>query len=460
MKMVFLLFVLYSATGLSVKYKGFEAVKNSKVSKAFDPEYSSESTCHPGWGFYQGGEDDASEFEFRNKEEGSYELSVSSDGNTMTPSLSVFELKVGPDKAEKVLVSYNCEGTGWDIVTLSVTGLDNGNEDFELTWRKFCGESSAFDWGLFILLITAISIVYLAAYRARIVSPWESSIDDQSDVLTVHHAYGFVIVGSLALILLFFFKKYLIYVLEFLLAFSGTFSIMGVLNEFNIESLWPNMYTLPVFGATSGATLVSLFISALFIILYFFTKFWLLNNLIGLCFAYLIIKTVKIPNFKVGGLLLGLAFFYDIFWVFFSQYAFGDNVMVSVASGLDLPIKIECPHFTDSAYPYSCSMLGLGDLALPGLFLAFASRLDFQNGTNYLKVLIGCYSAALVMCILVLVVFEHAQPALLYISPMLIFGMLGNAYYRQEVKEIFQGVNSRTPLIRPMNDIPMNELGN
>lgn len=458
MKMAFL-FVIYSATALTVKYDGFEAVKNSKVSNAFDPEYSSESTCHPVVGFYQGGDEDSCEFEFVSKDKANYELSVSSDGNIMTASISVSELFLESNVKEKVVVTYNCEGTGWDKVTLSITDSVTSNDDLELTWRKYCGESSSFDWGLFILLITAICIVYLAAYRARIASPWESSIEDQSDVLTVHHAYGFVIVGSLALILLFFFKKYLIYVLEFLLAFSGTFAIMGVLNEFNIESLWPNMYTLPVFGATSGATLVSLFVSASFIVLYFITKFWLLNNLIGLCFAYLIIKTVKIPNFKVGGLLLGLAFFYDIFWVFLSQYAFGDNVMVSVASGLDLPIKIECPHFSDSAYPYSCSMLGLGDLALPGLFLAFASRFDFQNETNYLKVLIGCYSAALVMCILVLVIFEHAQPALLYISPMLIFGMLGNAYLRHEVKDIFQGISNRTPLISTMTDIPMNELG-
>lgn len=456
--MGFLAFVISSTVALTIKYNDYEAMKNSKVSQAFDPEYSGESTCHPAWGFYVGSDKESTKFSFESKEKSSYEISVSAEGNIMSPVLTSANIKLDSNTTEKVSVTYNCEGTGWDIITLSVINSDNGNEDFELIWRKYCGDGGSVDWGLFILFIAAILIVYLAAYRARIEMSWQSAIDDQSDVLTVHHAYGFVIVGSLALILLFFFKSYLIYVLEFLLAFSGTFAIMGVLNEFNIQTLWPTMYTLPIFGTTSGATLASLVLAVSLIVVYFITKFWLLNNIIGLCFAYLIIKTVKIPNFKVGGLLLGLAFFYDIFWVFFSQYAFGDNVMVSVASGLDLPIKIQCPHFSDSAYPYSCSMLGLGDLALPGLFLAFASRFDSQNGGNYLNVLIGCYSVALLLCIMVLVVFEHAQPALLYISPMLIFGMLGNAYIRREVKNIFRGI-STDMLTSDRNDIPMNDLG-
>jgi hypothetical protein len=450
--MVFLFHLLVSVQALSVKYKDVEIVKNSKVSKVFDPDYSKEFTCHPVQSFVAG---KSSEFMLHSKEGGKYSLSVTSEDDLCKPSIDSEVLNIGENEKKKVLVDYDCEKDGWDVITLTITNEDNGNEDIELVWRKYCGSTQSVDFGLLILLVVAVCIVSFAAYRAKVASAWESQIDDQSDVLTIHHAYGFVVVGSLSLILLFFFQKYLKYVLEVLICISGTFAVLGVLNEFNIEPLWPNMYTLPIIGATSGANLLALSISALLILVYVFTKSWFLNNLIGLSFAYIIIKTVKIPNFKVGGLLLGLAFFYDIFWVFFSQYAFGDNVMVSVASGLDLPIKVLCPHFSDSAYPKSCSMLGLGDLALPGLFLAFASRFDQQHETNYLKVLMICYASALLMCILVLVIFEHAQPALLYISPLLIFGMLGYAYKRDEVKEIIQGVTSN-PL--RSNEIPLHEI--
>ena len=33
-------------------------------------------------------------------------------------------------------------------------------------------------------------------------------------------------------------------------------------------------------------------------------------------------------------------FLYDVFWVFGSKSVFGDNVMVTVAKGLNAPIKV------------------------------------------------------------------------------------------------------------------------
>jgi len=47
-----------------------------------------------------------------------------------------------------------------------------------------------------------------------------------------------------------------------------------------------------------------------------------------------------------SSILLGLLFFYDIFWVFISPNipGFGGNsVMIVVATGLDLPVKLVWP---------------------------------------------------------------------------------------------------------------------
>ena len=68
-------------------------------------------------------------------------------------------------------------------------------------------------------------------------------------------------------------------------------------------------------------------------------------------------------------LLAGL-FFYDVFWVF------GTDVMVTVAKGLDVPIKVVFPRgvmavleqgIWNKPVGVQFSMLGLGDIVIPGI---------------------------------------------------------------------------------------------
>ena len=59
---------------------------------------------------------------------------------------------------------------------------------------------------------------------------------------------------------------------------------------------------------------------------------WLLNNILACALACFITATVRLPNARVGAVLLCGLFVYDIFWVFFSSAFFGQNVMVSVAN--------------------------------------------------------------------------------------------------------------------------------
>jgi hypothetical protein len=84
-------------------------------------------------------------------------------------------------------------------------------------------------------------------------------------------------------------------------------------------------------------------------------------------------KIIRIPSYKVAFILLGLAFFYDIFWVFFSDYFFGKSVMATVATNIDLPMKLSCPDLNASYFKH-CSIIGLGDLVLPGVFLGYCYR--------------------------------------------------------------------------------------
>lgn len=79
------------------------------------------------------------------------------------------------------------------------------------------------------------------------------------------------------------------------------------------------------------------------------------------------------PNILCTG-SVGL-FVYDIFWVFFTP------VMVSVAKSFDAPIKLLFPRPRGIADEKTLfSMLGLGDIVLPGVFVALLLRYDDVHG--------------------------------------------------------------------------------
>lgn len=150
---------------------------------------------------------------------------------------------------------------------------------------------------------------------------------------------------------------------------------------------------------------------------YMLTKHWIANNVIAIAFAIQGIALVSVGSYKIGcGLLSGL-FFYDIFWVF------GTDVMVTVAKSFDGPIKVVWPKDLMAA-TYSFSMLGLGDIVIPGLFLALLLRYDVKRSKNkkhfsapYFNTTFVGYILGLAITMFVMHVFRAAQPALLYLVP-------------------------------------------
>jgi hypothetical protein len=100
------------------------------------------------------------------------------------------------------------------------------------------------------------------------------------------------------------------------------------------------------------------------------------------------------------------------------------------------------------------SMLGLGDIVVPGLFIALSLRYDLyrfhqQNPSiNYKRHMykfpkpyfittLVAYIAGLVLTMAVMHVFKKAQPALLYLSPACAFSVLLAAVVRGEVPALW-----------------------
>ena len=101
--------------------------------------------------------------------------------------------------------------------------------------------------------------------------------------------------------------------------------------------------------------------------------------------------------------------------------------MVKVATSLDVPIKLLWPKGAAGS-----TMLGLGDVVVPGTFVALGLRYDMARGTGkrYFWALLGAYVGGLCTTMGVMHVYGHAQPALLYLSPacMAAYAATGLAY--------------------------------
>ncbi|XP_022752402.1 signal peptide peptidase-like isoform X3 [Durio zibethinus] len=166
-------------------------------------------------------------------------------------------------------------------------------------------------------------------------------------------------------------------------------------------------------------------------------KHWLANNILGLSFCIQGIEMLSLGSFKTGAILLAGLFVYDIFWVFFTP------VMVSVAQSFDAPIKLLFPT-ADSARPFS--MLGLGDIVIPGIFVALALRFDVSRGkeSQYFKSAFLGYTVGLVLTILVMNWFHAAQPALLYIVPGVIGFLAAHCLWNGDVKPLLEFEESKT----------------
>eukprot|EP00586_Coscinodiscus_wailesii_P007184 CAMPEP_0172480810 /NCGR_PEP_ID=MMETSP1066-20121228/6258_1 /TAXON_ID=671091 /ORGANISM="Coscinodiscus wailesii, Strain CCMP2513" /LENGTH=407 /DNA_ID=CAMNT_0013242503 /DNA_START=49 /DNA_END=1272 /DNA_ORIENTATION=- len=193
----------------------------------------------------------------------------------------------------------------------------------------------------------------------------------------------------------------------------------------------------------SIAEMISFLGSAVFCGFYFKLKHWAMNNVLGICFCLQGISKFSLGTYKIGAILLIGLFFYDIFWVF------GTDVMVTVAKNLDGPIKILFPRSltpNPETNKIELSLLGLGDIVLPGFFLALLLRFDAHRAGScdmygifpkpYFHSGLVAYVIGLATTLFVMIYFEAAQPALLYLVPACLGSSFICAIIKGETKEL------------------------
>lgn len=231
-------------------------------------------------------------------------------------------------------------------------------------------------------------------------------------------------------------------------------------------------------GRFTAAELMSFFLSFILVCFWVLTGHWLLMDALGMGLCVAFIALVRLPSLKVSTLLLVGLLIYDVFWVFFSSYIFSANVMVKVATRpadnpvgmlakkfhftglvreapkLSLPGKLVFPSMQNSSH---FSMLGLGDIVMPGLLLCFVLRYDaykrlqlnstetgvplpsphyVQRITYFHCSLIG-YFLGLLTATVSSEVFKAAQPALLYLVPFTLLPLLTMAYLKGDLRRMW-----------------------
>lgn len=197
-------------------------------------------------------------------------------------------------------------------------------------------------------------------------------------------AYQFPIIGGGVLLSLYALSKafgptVLNYVLLLYFVFVGMESFKGILNNYtfigkikqdekvkNLKSpmLFHNVHLLGVNFSLSGFDILCLVCSALCALIYVLTKHWATNNFLAIIFTLFAVENMFLSDFKVGAVMLIGLFFYDIFFVF------GTDVMETVAKNVDGPIKLLFPKIPNVTQQSDMSLLGLGDIVIPGIFIA------------------------------------------------------------------------------------------
>ncbi|KAF5885740.1 minor histocompatibility antigen H13 isoform X2, partial [Clarias magur] len=327
--------------------------------------------------------------------------------------------------------------------------LDGLNSTENGTAARFVAtaEGTALAYGSLVLM--ALLPIFFGALR--------SNSSDMPETITSRDAARFPIIASCTLFGLYLFFK--IFSQEYInLLLSMYFFVLGILalshtlspviNRFAPAALPNKQYQL-LFTQGSGEIkeeivnyefdtrdLISLGISSVVGVWYILKKHWVANNLFGLAFALNGVELLHLNNVSTGCILLGGLFIYDIFWVF------GTNVMVTVAKSFEAPIKLVFPQdlLEKGLGASNFAMLGLGDIVIPGIFIALLLRFDVslkKNTRTYFYTSFLAYIFGLGLTIFVMHTFKHAQPALLYLVPACVGFPVIVALLKGELTEMF-----------------------
>ena len=177
-----------------------------------------------------------------------------------------------------------------------------------------------------------------------------------------------------------------------------------------------------------------------------------LSNSLGWGITMASLGVLALESFTAASALLIGLFFYDAFFVFKS------DVMLTVATQIEAPAKFlfaAVREAGDERYPFS--VLGLGDVVVPGAFVSLMREVD-KDGLDekprrakadedaplsYFNLSLGAYAIGLCTTFVANYVTRSGQPALVYIVPSLLLTAAGAALYTGQFSQLIEYKSSR-----------------
>ncbi|XP_060734442.1 signal peptide peptidase-like 2A isoform X3 [Tachysurus vachellii] len=339
-----------------------------------------------------------------------------------------------------------------------------------------------FDASVIIMLVIAVFTVAMGGFWSGAAEKAKQSVtalsagEERSDSgdLTLYSPLKvmlFVALMCVMLVLMYFFYKYLVYVIIVIFCLAsatGLYSCLeALLNAVGCSKI--SVSCREKSCSVRNLLLVAVCITLAVVWGVYRNEdrwIWILQDILGVAFCLNFMKTITLSNYKICVILLSLLLVYDVFFVFITPFLTpnGESIMVQVAlgpgaGGEKLPVVMRIPRFSawaENLCEMQFSILGYGDIIIPGLLVAYCHRFDVWIGSSNRIYFISCavaYTLGLVLTFVVMLLSKMGQPALLYLVPftLLTSGLL--AWKRKEFKQFWAGTtyqvldSSREPLI-------------
>lgn len=365
--------------------------------------------------------------------------------------------------------------------------------------QLYAPPTAEFDASIIIMLVIAVFTVAMGGFWSGAAEKEKQSVtvlsagEERSDSgdLTLYSPLKvllFVVLMCVMLVLMYFFYRYLVYVIIAIFCLASATGLYSCL-----EALL-NAVGCSKFSVSCGeksCSVRNLLLGAVCITLAVVWGvyrnedrwIWILQDVLGIAFCLNFMKTITLSNYKICVILLSLLLVYDVFFVFITPFLTpnGESIMVQVALGPGaggekgsgdvmvpadptptyekLPVVMRIPRFAawaENLCEMQFSILGYGDIIIPGLLVAYCHRFDVWTGSSNRIYYVSCavaYTLGLVLTFVVMLLSKMGQPALLYLVPftLLTSGLL--AWKRKEFKQFWAGTtyqvldSSREPLI-------------
>uniref|UniRef100_A0A2I2YWM3 Signal peptide peptidase-like 2A n=1 Tax=Gorilla gorilla gorilla TaxID=9595 RepID=A0A2I2YWM3_GORGO len=300
-----------------------------------------------------------------------------------------------------------------------------------ITVKMYSPSWPNFDYTMVVIFVIAVFTVALGGYWSGLVE-LENLKAEEYLTFSPLTVVIFVVIYCVMMVLLYFFHKWLVYVMIAIFCIVSAMSLYNSLAAL-IHKIPYGQCTIECRGKSMEVRLIFLSGLCIAIAIVWVVWAWILQDILEIAFCLNLIKTLKLPSFKSCVRLLGLLLLYDVFFVFITPFITknGESIMVELAAGPfenteTLPVVIRVPK-------HYCT----------GLLLAYCRR----TGSSYIYYVSSTVACAIgmILTFVVLVLMKKGQPFVAWKCKEMKKFWKGNSY--QMMDHLYYAKNEENPVM-------------